>query len=281
MNIKINKPLVSVNWLYQNLDATNLLILDGTLPKVSAVEPPSLTEKKQLINARFFDLKGVFSVQDAPFPNTCLASTKFEKEARKIGVKNNSAIVVYDDYGIYSSARVWWLFKLMGFNNIAVLDGGLPSWENAGYQTEKPRNINFSVGNFKANYNPILIKQSKGVFDAIDNLASLTLDARSEGRFLSKEPEPREEVRSGRIPNSNSMPYTSLLDDNRMKSVEELNDIFKKNNQDSKEMIFTCGSGITACVLALGAEIIGIKNYSVYDGSWTEWGSLAHLPVAK
>mgnify|MGYP003385744058 FL=1 len=279
--LKINKPLVSVNWLCQHKDATNLLVLDATIKKVTSNELVHQSEKKHIKEARFFDLKKVFSDQNAPFPNTCLSAEKFEQEARKIGINKNAAIVVYDDIGIYSSPRVWWLFKLMGFTNIAVLDGGLPAWKEAGFYIENPITYSGKSGDFKSTYQKELICDSSNVFSAISDTTVQLLDARSKGRFYGTEPEPRAAIRGGRISNSNSMPYGSLLEDGKMKSESNLRAIFKETNPGAKKMIFTCGSGITACVLALGAEISKHTNYAVYDGSWTEWGSLQHLPIEK
>ncbi|MDG2194749.1 MAG: sulfurtransferase [Polaribacter sp.] len=280
-NLKINKPLVSVNWLYQHKDATNLLVLDTTIKKVTSNESAPQSEKKQVKGARFFDLKKVFSNQHALLPNTCLSAEKFEEEARKIGINKNAAIIVYDAIGIYSAPRAWWLFKLMGFANVAVLDGGLPAWEKAGFSIESFATYSGKQGDFKSKYQKELMCDSSNVFSAISDATIQLLDARSKGRFYGTEPEPRAAIRGGRIPNSNSMPYGSLLEDGQMKSESNLRAIFKETNPGAKKMIFTCGSGITACVLALGAEMLKYTNYAVYDGSWTEWGSLYHLPIEK
>ena len=279
--LQIEKPLVSVNWLYQHKDATNLIVLDGSIPKVSLNKTASNIEEKQISLSRFFDIKKVFSIQEAPFPNTVLNPEDFEKEARNLGINKNSCVVVYDIYGIYSSARVWWLFKTMGFSNIAVLDGGLPEWEKAKFPTEKKQHHHFELGDFKADYQTGKIINSDVVLQSISQDKIQILDARSSGRFNSTELEPRKEIRNGRIPTSKSLPYSSLLNGGFLKSEEELIQGFKEINPENKEMIFSCGSGITACVLALGAIIADYKNIAVYDGSWTEWGSLAHLPIEK
>lgn len=278
--LQIEKPLVSVNWLYQHKDATNLIVLDGTIPKVTQQEENNF-EENQIPTARFFDIKKIFSIQGAAFPNTALESDDFESEARKLGINKDSCIVVYDIHGIYSSPRVWWLFKAMGFHNIAVLDGGLPAWKKAKYPIEKKQTHNFGFGDFEANYQLGKIINSDIVLESISNTSKQILDARSSGRFNATEPEPRKEIRSGHIPTSKNLPHSSLLNDSVLKSKEELEHLFQKVNPDNKELIFSCGSGITACVLALGATIADYKDVSVYDGSWTEWGSLPHLPIEK
>jgi thiosulfate/3-mercaptopyruvate sulfurtransferase len=279
--LQIEKPLVSVNWLYQHKDATNLIVLDGTIPKVTQQKDKINIEETQIPTARFFDIKKIFSIQDAAFPNTALESEDFESEARKLGINKDSCIVVYDTHGIYSSARVWWLFKTMGFYNISVLDGGLPAWKKANYPIEKKQTHHFDFGDFEAKYQSEKIINSEVVLKTITNTSKQITDARSSGRFNATEPEPRKEIRGGHIPTSNSLPYSVLLNNSELKSKDELEQLFQKINPENKELVFSCGSGITACVLALGAEIAGYNEISVYDGSWTEWGSLPYLPIEK
>ncbi len=280
-SLKINKPLVSVNWLHQHIEATNLIVLNGTLPKVTVKSNEEKREEYQIPTARFFDIKKVFSVQGAEFPNTMLSVVDFEAKARELGVYKDSCIVVYDEYGIYSAPRVWWLFKTMGFDNIAVLNGGLPAWKNANHLVEEKQEHHFEKGDFTVNYNSELLIDSTTVLNLLNNPLKQILDARSAGRFHSTEPEPRAEIRSGHIPNSKNLPYSALVSDGKLKEKEELQHLFKEVNSNNSELIFSCGSGITACVLALGATVSGYHKLSVYDGSWTEWGSLSHLPIEK
>lgn len=279
--LQIDKPLVSVNWLCENLNATNLVVLNATLPKVTASNSTEIIEEFQIPNTRFFDLKKVFSMQGADFPNTVLPENDFEKEVQKLGINKDSCIIVYDEYGIYSAPRVWWLFKNFGFENVAVLNGGFPAWKKENFLVEQKSTFNFSKGNFKANYKSGLLVDLNLVLSSIEDSSIQILDARSTGRFNASAPEPRTEVRSGHIPNSKSLPYSSIISDGKMKSNEELKLLFNDVNSENRNMIFSCGSGITACVLALGATIAGYESLAVYDGSWTEWGSLSHLPIEK
>jgi thiosulfate/3-mercaptopyruvate sulfurtransferase len=271
-NISITSPIVSVSWLNEHLQAENLVVLDGSIKKV--VNPKIDSIEFQIPKTRFFDLKTAFSNESAPFPTTFPSEEKFTLEAQALGINKNSAIVVYDDKGIYSSARVWWMFKAMGHENVAVLNGGLPEWIKAGYVTEGKSYFTGFKGDFTAHYKPELMK----FFDDI-KLASKTnshaiIDARSESRFKSLEAEPRAGLRMGTIPNSVNLPFEDLLADNQLLSNELIETKFQNFANKEDPIIFTCGSGITACVLALGATISGYKNMSVYDGSWTEWGSL-------
>lgn len=280
MHLKVPSALVSVDWLYENFSNPNLIILDATIPKIQGNSENTFKDT-QIKNAVFFDLKNAFSDVNAPFPNTVPNASTFEKEAQGLGVNNDSCIVVYDNYGIYSSPRVWWLFQLMGFKNIAVLNGGLPEWIAKKYPTEKPRNNQLSTGNFKANYQPQKISFTGDVLKNIETEMSLVVDARSKGRFFATEPEPRKDMKGGHIPKSKSLPHTEIVIDNFMISDNNLRNIYNQLNPNQLPLIFSCGSGITASVLALGAEIAGVKNYSVYDGSWTEWASTPNLPIEK
>ena len=179
MLLKIDKPLASVNWLMQHINNENLIVLDATLPKVTAKQNDISEKKMQIKNALFFDIKKEFSNINAPFPNTVLSPKEFEIKAQKLGVNNNSCIVVYDDLGMYSSPRVWWLFQLMGFTNITVLNGGLPEWKLKGYPVEKPKINQFKKGNFTAKFSSKKIKYTKDVLSAINDDKIVIADARS------------------------------------------------------------------------------------------------------
>ncbi|MFD0988534.1 sulfurtransferase [Mariniflexile jejuense] len=266
--ITLSQPLVSVHWLHDHINAKNLIVLDGTINKV-------FDEKQfQIPNTRLFDIKNKFSDVSAPFPSTFPSETQFQESAHELGITNDSTIVVYDDKGIYSSARVWWLFKAFGFDNVAVLDGGFPEWKKAGFSTEKMKLYTGESGNFEAKLKPELIVFFDAMTMASKTKSHTIIDARSEGRFKSLEPEPRVGLRMGTIPNSVNLPFEDLLKANQFLCKEAIAAKFQVLAKKEEPIIFSCGSGITACVLALGATISGYNNISVYDGSWTEWGSL-------
>ncbi|WP_035483105.1 sulfurtransferase [Gaetbulibacter saemankumensis] len=267
-DINIPSPIVTVDWLYQHSNAENLIILDGTINKVfdSALG--------QIPKARFFDIKNKFSDINEPFPSTFPTTQQFQEEARNLGLNNNSAIVVYDDKGIYSSARVWWLLKAFGHENVAVLSGGLPAWKVAGYKTEPMEKYTGNKGDFVAIYQAKSMRFFYDVKKASEDKTHTIVDARSAARFNGIEGEPREGLRKGTIPNSKNLPFTELLSQGLLKPKEELEELFEKVAKKDDDIIFSCGSGITACVLALGATICDYEHISVYDGSWTEWGSI-------
>ena len=270
--IKITEPLVSVNWLDNNLGASNLVVINATIPKVTGAGV-SINEG-QIPTTRFFDLKNKFSDVTATFPTTFPSEEQFTKSAQELGINADSAIVIYDDQGIYSSPRAWWLFKAFGHDNVAVLDGGFPAWKKANLKVEEMHDHKFEKGDFKAKYHPELMKFFADMKKNVQNKDYLVIDARSEARFKCLEPEPRSGLRMGTIPNSINIPFENLLVNDCFKNKEDLLAIFNRVAKKEDQITFSCGSGITACVLALGAELAGFKNLSVYDGSWTEWGSL-------
>ena len=279
--IILNQPLVEAKWLKDHLGSTNLVIINATMPKAVAAASDVRENEVQIPNAIFLDIKGAFSKDGATYPNTMIGEDAFNKASAALGINNDSAIVVYDDHGIYSSARVWWMFRSMGHENVAVLNGGLKAWKALAYPTENKSNTPVLKGDFKGTYNNEFFKNHQQVLDNISSAEKLVVDARANERFKGLVDEPRIGLRSGHIPNSVSLPYTDLLKNDLMLEKDALKTIFKDRLPENKNLIFSCGSGITACVLALGAEIAGYRNASVYDGSWTEWGSLKELPVEK
>ena len=271
--------LVSVDWLFENLEAPNLIVLDATMPKVGGEDLQNQT--MQVPGSRFMDLKNNWSKADAPFPNTMLDEAAFQQRARDYGINSDSVIVVYDDHGIYSSPRAWWMFRAMGHDRVSVLDGGLPAWISAGFETEQKNTPYHLRGNFVARLSEGFFVDNGKVLATINDRNYAVLDARAADRFSGEASEPRAGLRSGHIPESKNLPYANLLEGGKMMATQELKRMFDKENAGAERMIFSCGSGITACVLALGASVAGFKQLSVYDGSWTEWGSLGELPIEK
>ena len=269
----MKKPLVSATWLRENLNHPELVILDAS-QKSNKDNLKSEFANIQIKSARFFDLKNHFSDKMSPFPNTLPSPKQFEEECRKLGISSSSKIVVYDHLGVHTSPRVWWMFRTMGHENIAVLNGGLPDWIDKGFETEQMKNSSFETGDFEANFQPALVNDYDLILENISKQRAIVIDARSTGRFDGTAPEPRRGLKSGHIPNSFNIPYTDVLEDGKYKSKPELSELFNHVNMEDTPLIFTCGSGITACIILLAGELISPNQKSVYDGSWTEWAQL-------
>ena len=266
-------PLVSSEWLNENRQIENLVILDAS-PAKTVSGKQSEFENDVIPNARYFDLKNMFSDPNGKFPNTFPSLEQFEKACQSLGINNSSKIIVYDNLGIYTSPRVWWMFKTMGHENIAILNGGLPDWVEKGYETNSLHDSAFSNGNFTAKFNPIQIVNIDFVASNIESQAHLVIDARSDGRFNGTSKEPRPGLRSGHIPKSVNVPFVSVLEAGKFKSKPELEELFASIRVDHRPITFSCGSGITACIVLLAAELVLKNETSVYDGSWTEWATL-------
>ncbi|MFV8442576.1 sulfurtransferase [Flavobacterium sp. LB2P44] len=274
----MRQPIVSTAWLHSNLKDPNLIILDASFRENQSNIKTDL-ENIQIKGARFFDIKNTFSDTTNPLPNTIPSPEQFELQARKLDINKNSILIIYDNLGIYSSPRAWWLFKLMGHQNVAILNGGLPEWVNQKYPVEAiQENPNYSIGNFESKFIPELVKSKEQILKNIQTKEAVLIDARAENRFKGIGDEPRPGLKSGHIPGSMNMPYTQLLQNGKFLPKAKLAKILKT---DSKPLIFTCGSGVTACINLIAYELIGKNHKSVYDGSWTEWGQLENFPIEK
>lgn len=262
----MKNPIVSAAWLKEHLNDSDLIVLEARLD-----QKPDL----QIKGARLFDIKNNFSNTSNPLPNTFPSEEQFTAEAQKLGINSNSTIVVYDTTGIYSSPRAWWMFKAMGHPNVYVLDGGLPEWIKEGFLTEKQQQETYPKGDFIAKFQSELIKNKEHILENITTKEAVLMDARSSDRFHATHEEPRAGLRSGHIPGSINTPFTDLQQDGKFKSMDELKEILKLDDQP---LYFTCGSGITACIVLLATELISDNPKAVYDGSWTEWGS-TDLPI--
>ncbi len=265
--------LVSCKWLFENINNSNIIVLDASFKGVN--NDTSIPENVQIKNARFFDLE-LFKNRESSFPNTYPNPIDFEKEIQKLGIQNKHHIIIYDKNGIYSAPRAWWLFKLMGHKKVSVLNGGLPNWLDKKLPVESNNNQKqFPVSNYKVTFQPNLVVDFSFIKNNISIKTHILVDARSEGRFNGTAKEPRKELASGSIPNSLNIPYQNVLKNGFIQSKSTLKSIFKELIHKNKPIVFSCGSGITACILLLASEqILNNTNKAIYDGSWTEWATL-------
>ncbi len=269
----MKQVLVSCAYLKRHLDDPDLILLDSSITEIKAGRNPDL-QGLTIKGARHFDLKNAFSNAKGKFPNTFPSAEQFERECRLLGINNSSKIVVFDNLGVYTSPRIWWMFRTMGHENVFVLDGGLPEWISKGFETTDHFSEVLVPGNFKSDFHTEHIKHIDQIKTNITEKRFLLIDARSSGRFEGTEEEPRKGLRSGSIPNSINIPYTSVLDHGKFKSIKELRDIFNVIDPDNGPITFSCGSGITACIVLMAAQMVLKNPTSVYDGSWTEWATL-------
>jgi thiosulfate/3-mercaptopyruvate sulfurtransferase len=268
-------PIVTSSWLNDHINDKNTIILEAFLEQNQA-DLVGLNNI-QISGSRLFDIKNTFSDTNNSLPNTFPTEEKFTIECQKLGIHKNSKIIVYDCIGMYASPRVWWMFKTMGHENILVLEGGLPQWIKEGYTIQNRIVKKYAKGNFQAKLQPKNIKNIAQVHENISTNKALLIDARSEERFNGTIKESRLGLRNGHIPKSINIPYNSLQKEGKFKSKSELAELLKFKEQP---LIFSCGSGITACIVLLACELISENPKSVYDGSWTEWAS-SNLPIEK
>lgn len=276
------KWLVETDWLAERLNAPDIVIVDGTwyLPNDLRDSYAEHLEAR-IPGAVFFDIDEI-SDKDDPLPHMLPSPEQFSSQMKKLGIGNGMKIVVYDSQGMFSAARVWWTFRIMGVEDVVVLNGGLAKWKAEGLPLENGPETQRGPRHFTSRKNADMVRDRNQILSVLESNSEQIVDARSAARFRGEAPEPREGLRSGRIPGSLNLPYTDLLNgDGTLKPAEELRTIFQKAGVDLNQPVATtCGSGVTASILALALAILGHRHVSVYDGSWSEWGADEALPIA-
>jgi thiosulfate/3-mercaptopyruvate sulfurtransferase len=275
-------PLVTASWLVARLQNPSTIIFDATLPPVG-VTPPIDTHARYLANhipgAIFFDIEDL-SDHGTPLPHMLPTAEAFSHSMSALGVSDTATIVIYEQQGVFSAPRAWWMLRTMGAKNVHILDGGLRAWTEAGQPTESGP-VHHAPASFHARLNHEAVENLAQIKEKITSHQQI-LDARSAARFNGTAPEPRPGLSSGHMPGATSVPFTELVEDGRLKPADKLREYFATKKVDLDQPITTtCGSGVTAAVIALGLELAGAKNVSLYDGSWAEYAQQPDSVIEK
>ncbi|MDP5293249.1 3-mercaptopyruvate sulfurtransferase [Oceanimonas sp. CHS3-5] len=278
--LELPSPLADAHWLAQHMNHPDLVVLDASWHMPASGRNGFEEWRQQRIpGARYFDFDGRIKDQNASLPHMLPDEALFSKEVSRLGISNHQNLVIYDSLGLFAAPRAWWMFRAMGHDKVAVLNGGLPAWQQAGLPLEQDEPGVVEPGRFIAHRQPDWIADADTVEQALQNDDYRVLDARSRERFSGAAADPRPGVRPGHMPGAVCLPFNELLKDGHLLPAEQLNATFAPLVHTGQHLICSCGSGVTAAILALAAELAGYQKIAVYDGSWTEWGGSAHLPV--
>lgn len=270
--------LVSSTWLASRLGSVRVLDASWYMP-ADKRNPQAEFETAHIPGAAFFDIDAI-SDKSAGLPHMQPSPQAFAEAVGALGIGNGDTIVVYDGAGMFSAARVWWMFKVMGHDDVRVLDGGLPQWQRENRAVESGAG-HPTARSFTAQLKPALLRDFAAMLETVQNRTAQIADARSPSRFSASEPEPRAGVRGGHMPGARNLHYRTLLnDDGTFKSPDELRSVIARAGIDAtRPVVTTCGTGVTAAIVMLALHEIGAPDVALYDGSWTEWGARAEAPV--
>jgi thiosulfate/3-mercaptopyruvate sulfurtransferase len=273
--------LKSTEWLAGKLGDDKVVVVDGSY--YLTTENRNAREeylKSHIPGAVFFDINAIAD-RETDLPHMLPGPDQFGAALGALGISDTDTIVVYDGKGLYSAPRVWWTFRIFGAKDVFILDGGMPAWQAEGRPTEAGE-VKRPPRTFNAVMDTGAVAMVSDVQMALNSADVQVIDARSAGRFAGTEPEPRKGLRGGHMPGALNVPFAEIVENGRLAAPDKIAAAFAKGGVDTdKPLIASCGSGVTAVVLALGLDAIGKKMPRIYDGSWTEWASRADLPVVK
>lgn len=279
--LELPDSLVDVNWLQQHLDHPDLVIFDASwhMP-ASARDGEKEWAEKHIPGARFFDFDRKICRPGGDLPHMMPDEALFTREVQALGLSQHSQVVIYDALGMFSAARAWWMLRAMGCLDCALLDGGLPAWESAAYPLQsKQQSRDHAPGDFVARQDASAFVDAAAVLAALPGEDKRILDARPAARFRGEADEPRAGLRRGHMPGAINLPFGDLFEQGKLKPAAQLKAIMDPLLRGSEGVICSCGSGVTACILAFAAHRVGYDKLAVYDGSWCEWGQPGELPV--
>ncbi len=283
MTYKNSEALVSTEWLFQNLDKPAVKVVDATwyLPN-DGRKGIETYDQSHIPGAVFFDIDEISDASN-DLPHMLPSAEQFASQVKKLGLGDDTMIVVYDANGGFMAAcRVWWMFKVFGHKNVAILNGGLPKWLSEGLPLDD-QITPLRERSFTASKNTNMVRNIGQLLSNLERCDELVVDVRSPGRFSGTEPEPRDSLRSGHIPGSINVPIPMIMDPKKyfmLRSAEEIQANLDQAGLDaSRPIVASCGSGVTACVVSFGLYLLGHTKVAVYDGSWTEWGGKPDTPV--
>lgn len=278
----MTEHLVSTAWLADHLESPDIAILDASW-HLPAAKRDAKAEflKCRIPGAQFFDIDEI-SDNSSPLPHMLPSPEKFASRMRKLGVGDGKKAISYDAAGLFSAARAWWMFRVFGHDDVAVLDGGLPKWLAENRPLEEGPPAKPQERHFTARFQSMMVRDMPDIAMAVRTGAAQIADARSPGRFRGEEPEPRPGVRAGHMPGARNIHYAALLKpDGTMKSAADIAKVFAAAGIDpARPVITSCGSGISAAILTLALATLGARDHALYDGSWSEWGAAPDTPVA-
>ncbi|WP_298820634.1 3-mercaptopyruvate sulfurtransferase [uncultured Roseibium sp.] len=273
-------PLVSTQWLADNLTSPDLVVVNAWMPPVTHPDAPPVYPNAHIPGSVFFDVNEICD-KNSELPHMLPAPHVFSSAMRKLGIGDGQTLVVYDDFGFYSAPRVWWTLRTMGAERVFVLDGGFPKWRAEG-RAEEDKEQRRVQSHFTSRLNHGAVADLADIKAALETGSRQVLDARSFDRFNGRAPEPRIGLRSGHMPGAFNLPFTQLIsEDGTFNDRASLETAFQNAGIDlGKPVTTTCGSGVTAAILTLALSILGTRDLALYDGSWAEWGSREDVDVA-